>query len=459
MGGGKVNRKIISLILLQFMLLGNTQLILSSEFPACGHVSLGDQKAVGSLDLIMANLSARINSESIALQNLYYLWSQNKTTVLLKDIIRTEKELQDLKNQLETYKRANLSMTIMLNYTRSVNGRLEVLYYMIPSDYKIVEAYKQRINPVREDIDLDWLISYYQQASELTFDKILKIEYQLQGLTNNMSEISNVSSQKILTLLNEERMLWHRLNEYENEKTRLMMIRNLKSIGRKQILLTSHGISPMAVEFGGIRTGSSCSSWYCYNFYGKKPSLNQPGDNYGTAEFNVYPRAVWVGLYLSKEPRISTFWGEYCTYAFPSINDKNEIKSIYWTRAVELAAMHLGSYFKHSGSIQIKFLYGGQAKNQNTGKWQTSNLIFQYECNDETCWISGPRQPLPRYPSSPTQGTYYIFVWKDHLIGGCCKGGDDGGGSCFGAVWGNRHCGGCFAPDASASQNFAYRMP
>lgn len=451
-----MNRKIISLVLLQFMLLGNTQLILSSESPTCAYVSLGDQKAVETLDLIMANLSARIDSEVIALQNLYYLWGQNKSAVLLKDIIRTERKLQDLKNQLETYKRANLSISIMRNYTRSVNGRLDVLYYMMPSNYEIVEAYKKRINPVREDINLEWLISYYQQASELTFDKILEIEYRLQGLTNNTSK---TSSQEILSLLNEKRMLWHRLNEYENEKTRLMMIKNLKSIGRKQILLKSQGIHPMAVEFGGIHAGSSCSSSYCYNFYGKKPSLNRPGDNYGTAEFNVYPRAVWVGLYLSKEPRISTFWGEYCTYTFPSTNDKNEMKSIYWTRAVELAAMHLGSYFKYSGSIQIKFFYGGQAKNHNTGKWQISNLIFQYECNDEACWISGPREPLPRYPSSSTQGTYYIFVWKDHLIGGCCKGGDDGGSSCFGAVWGNRHCGGCFAPDASASQNFAYRMP
>ncbi len=104
--------------------------------------------------------------------------------------------------------------------------------------------------------------------------------------------------------------------------------------------------------------------------------------------------------------------------------------------------------------IQIKYFYSGQAYNPYTGSYQKAVLIWQFDCDEGGCFLTSYNPHLP----DPNNPTYIPYVYTTllrvdwyNLYDNCCYGPDNP--ECN---WANGHCYGCFAPDDSASQNFAW---
>jgi len=408
-------------------------------------------KALSEINLKIENLTRLINQNEAELQKLYTELNRTKSVETLEKIVKLEDEVQLLKSELEAYKRQKLSLELVKKYTRKTPYGVEVLYYRLPREDVLVRQYIEKVHPVRKDVDLEWFIAFYRQAGELTFDEYIETDMKLKETIKEI-KAGNATVEDALGLIEKKKQIWDRIYAYLEERDKLQTLKKLKELGRKQTIMKTAGIQPLAYNFGGINEGSSCLSVTCYFDYGDKdtlPGVNDPS-NAESAPLVYYsffyPVAVWVGLYDSSSPNATKFWGEYCTYEFPSTS--TDVKK-YWDWAVEKANSRGFYSFKDAGSIQVKLFYDGSAYNPKEGTYQESNIIWQFECNKTGCWVINYRLKLLSEPDLGHYAEYYkLYVYAGVLS--CCKNGDVGS---F-CKWANRHCGGCFAPDESKSQNF-----
>ncbi|USH00921.1 hypothetical protein K1720_06420 [Thermococcus argininiproducens] len=415
---------------------------------SCQDFNVG--RALVEVNLKIENLTRIINQKEAELHKLYAEFNRTKSIETLEEIVKLEDEIQLLKSEKEFYKRQKVSLELIKKYTRKTPYGVEVLYYKLPKEDELVKQYIEKVHPVRKDVNLDWFIAYYRQAVELTFDEYIETDTKLREAIKEVKG-SNATIEDVLKLIERRRGIWDEIYAYLEERDKLQTLKKLKELGKQQIMIkTITGIQPLAYNFGGINEGSSCLSWSC------PPTMSYPPLPEYTPVYYSYasPTTVWVGLYNSSTPNVNKFWGEYCTYEFPSTS--TDVKK-YWDWAIEKANSKGFYAFKDVGSIQVKLFYSGSAYNPNNGEYQESNLIWQFECHKNPkdgkneCWVGSYKPKLPPYPSTVMFDQYFeLYVYKYVLK--CCKGGDVGN-SC---KWSNRHCGGCFAPDASSSQNFAW---
>jgi len=404
---------------------------------------------LNNLTANITNLTNTIGQKKLELKTLYKEWSATKNTSVLFEIVKLKDEIRLLTNELKYLERQKLSLQLVQNYTVQTPYGRKILYYKLPPESTIVQEHVKKVHPVRADVYLEWFIAYYRQAAELTFTEVVQTDMRMRELLKKV-EAGNYTEEtvnEIFALLDKREKLWSEIYNFAKEKEKLQTMQTLKETGRKQTLIASAtGIEPLAINFGGIAQGDSCYSIYC-NLYGTSPPLPGVSDpKYASSAPHVYykyfyPVAVWVGIYESLSPRNDTYWGEYCTYDFPSTD--TDFKK-YWDQAV-----WLHSALPYIGSIQVKLFYVGIAYNPETGNYQESNIIWQVECNNNGCWIINYRlKPLSDPDVSHYYEYYKLYINTPWLA--CCKNGDVGS-TC---KWANRHCGGCFAPDASRSQNF-----
>lgn len=309
----------------------------------------------------------------------------------------------------------------------------------------------------RKQLTIEDLINYYYDASDFIVNELGEIDFKLDEFLSKEDGVPLRDSdiQEIMSMLKRENILRANLNKYLRKANYLSTIMSLKKIGRQQTLLKT--VSPLGINFGGIRLGSLCWAFYCDFYYGTKEPLAPEGERFVTTTFYAKKVAVWIGMYSTSIPNVNYKIGDLCTYEFPYSNSESVIHQKYWNMAYQ-KAKEAGIENKLK-SIQIKFFYEGIAFNPQTGEWQQANLIFQYECDSNHCWRSTGNEKLPYRPDLPGERHFEgkVRVEKYYLKtnGGCCYGGDVGGMWCTEAKWANRHCKGCFAPDASGSQNFA----
>jgi len=429
----------------QFQGVENSQVPVSSEAcSACSSCRDFDiDKALSEANAKIENLTRLINQKEAELHKLYAELNKTKSIETLEEIVKLEDEVQLLKSDLEFYKRQELSLELIKKYTRRTPYGVEVLYYRLPREDELVKQYIEKVHPVRKDVDLEWFIAFYRQAGELTFDEYIVTDMKLREAIKEI-KAGNATVEDALKLIRQRKEIWDRIYAYLGERDKLQTLKKLKELGRKQTIMKTMGIEPLAYNFGGINEGSWCPSFICYGYREPLPDYSEGTVHY----YYAVPVAVWVGLYNSSSPNATKFWGEYCTYEFPFTS--TDVKK-YWDWAVEKANSKGFYSFKDVGSIQVKLFYDGEAYNPKTEWSQESNLIWQFECNKNKCWVTSYHPLLPEDPDAAIIDKYFfLYVYKYVLK--CCQGGDVGS-SC---KWSNRHCGGCFAPDEAASQNFAW---
>ena len=409
-------------------------------------------KALSEVNARIENLTKVINQKEAELQKLYAELNRSKSVEALEKIVKLEDEIQSLKHELKAFEHRKLGLELIKKYTRKTPYRLQVLYYRLPREGELVKQYIEKVRPVRKDVNLDWFIAFYRQAGELTFDEYIETDMKLREALKEV-KAGNATIDDALELIEKRKRIWDKIYGYLKERDKLQTLKKLKELGKQQTIMKTMGIEPLAYNFGGIAEGSSCSSIACYLNYGYKDTLPGVYDIYETGTnppekvyYQVFsPVAVWVGIYQSSTPDIDYFWGEYCTYEFPSTS--TDVKK-YWDKAVEL---HPGSQFEDFGSIQVKLFYDGIAYNPKEGSYQESNIIWQFECNKNGCWVTSYHPKLLSPPDVTYRNQEYMLYIYARVLE-CCSGGDVSSLTC---KWANRHCGGCFAPDESKSQNFA----
>ena len=406
---------------------------------------------LNKLDLKITNLINQIDEKNLELQDLYHKFEKNRDIDILKKILKLNDEILSLEDELAFYRRQEMSLNLIEKYSILTPRGLEVLYSHLPREQEIVRAYVQKIHPIKKNIDLGWLIAYYQQAGELTFDEYIKTDIELQNVvkhieTNNSS--SNIND--ILKLLNKKRELNSQIHTYAEERDKLIVLYHLIEKAKKQKfeLIKTGNIEPLAIHLGGIHQREECD---CSNLETKRtlPGVSSQYDA-TYAPYVTYtdfrPSVVWIGMYSTDQPYYWAFWGDFCTYEFPET--RNDIVQ-YWMWAIQKAQEN---HWDGLRSIQVKMFYEGHALNTNYQPTYTqeANIIWQFDCNQDGCWaVTNRLFPLENPDTTHYYESYKLYVNAYYL--GCCTSGDVGS-SC---KWANKHCYGCFAPDESASQNFA----
>ena len=423
-------------------------------------------KALGEVNAKIGNLTKVINQKEAELQKLYAELNRTKSIETLEKIIKLEDEDQSLKHDLKAFERRKLSLELIKKYTRKTPYGLQVLYYRLPREDVLVKQYIEKVHPVKKDVDLDWFIAFYRQAGELTFDEYIETGMKLRETLKEV-KAGNATIEDALKLIQQRKEIWDRIYDYLEERDRLQTLKKLKELGKQQTIIKTIGVEPLSTphDFGwydgwGERWGN-CNSGYipiCGN-YNLKSWLPESGEDWGENPVyfkNLEVAAVWVGIYTTSEPYQPAFTAQYCTHEFflPSNEDYNV--RVYWDRAIKLMESIGYANFGEYGSIQIKYFYAGEAYNSRPSdrSYQKANLIFQFECNKYACWISSyhPQLPTPSNPYDiPSTGYYPLYVFARAIYANCCIGIDNP--ECN---WANGHCKGCFAPDESASQNFAW---
>ncbi|ASJ12865.1 hypothetical protein [Thermococcus thioreducens] len=449
-------RKWVTMLLLGLLLLSGFQTVQAEatqttnrDQSTCQDCScINVNVLLNNLTANITNLTHTVGQKKLELETLYEEWSAAKNTSVLFEIVKLKDEIRLLTNELKYLERQKLSLQLVQNYTLQTPYGRKVLYYKLPSEGTIVQEHIKKVHPVRTEVDLEWFIAYYRQAAELTFTEVVQTDMRMRELLKKVKagNYTEETLREIFTLLDRREKLWSEIYMFAEEKEKLQTLQALKETGRKQTLIASAtGIEPLAINFGGINTGVPCSS--CPSPLPPLPGVGDPkyASNAPLVRYTYFsPVTVWVGIYLSTTPDVDNFWGQYCTYEFPQTS--TDVKK-YWDRAVELTAPYLGQYFYERGSIQVKLFYEGQA--YNLVSYQESNLIWQFDCNKTGCWVINYRLKLLHNPSASYFNKYYkLYVNTAWLA--CCKNGDVGS-TC---KWANRHCGGCFAQDAAATQNF-----
>ncbi|MCO6040634.1 hypothetical protein [Thermococcus alcaliphilus] len=402
-------------------------------------------KALSEANAKIENLTRLINQKEAELHKLYAELNKTKSVETLEKIIEMRNELRPFQNMKMAFERQRLSLELVKKYTRRTPYGVEVLYYRLPREDELVKQYIEKVHPVRKDVDLDWFIAYYRQAEENTFYEYSVMNMQLK----NMVKEGIVDIQDALDIIKTEDKLWDKIYSYLEEKTKLETLKRLKTIGRKQTIMKTMGIEPLYINYGGIseRYGNCPISPY---------SPYKCGDNYLTETLPAHdsgisvtfiglqPVALWVGMYTVNPDNTLKYIGEYCRYS-DYFKPENKLHEFF-----DIAR----SYDSSTERIQIKYFYSGQAYNPYTGSYQKAVLIWQFDCDEGGCFLTSYNPHLP----DPNNPTYIPYVYTTllrvdwyNLYDNCCYGPDNP--ECN---WANGHCYGCFAPDDSASQNFAW---
>ncbi|WP_456396529.1 hypothetical protein [Thermococcus sp.] len=444
----------------RWIVLGIIGFLVFGSFVSAGDVCQGFDvdRTLSDVNLKIQNLTGVINQKEADLQELYATF--NGSLEALERIVKLEDEVQELRSEREAYERQKLSLELIKRYTVKTPHGLQVLYYNLPKG--LVKEYVEKIHPVRKNVDLDWLVAYYRQAGELTFDEYIEVDSRLR------EAVKAGKVDEALNLLQKRKQIREEIYAFAREKSKLETLQKLKTLGEQQTIMKKLGIEPLSSslksDFGwydgwGERYGN-CNSGYIpvCGRYSLKSWLPESGEDWGENPVyfrNLHSAAVWVGIYTTSEPSYSSFEAQYCTHEFFSTSEDGGIRT-YWNRAVNLMESEGYTGFGNYGSIQIKYFYTGEAYNSRPSdrSYQKANLIFQFECNRYACWISSYHPQLPN-PSDadniPATGDYSLYINARWLYGNCCIGPDNP--ECN---WANGHCHGCFAPDESASQNFAW---
>ena len=428
----------------QFQEVKDSQVPVSSK--ACGTCSscqdFDVDKALSEVNARIGNLTKVINQKEAELQKFYAELNRTKSIETLEKIIKLEDEARVLGSELEFYKRRKLGLELIKKYTRKTPYGLQVLYYRLPREDELVKQYIEKVHPVRKDVDLDWFIAYYTQAAELTFDEYFEADIEL----NLRLKSGNITDKEAIQLLNKRKKLSEEIFEYLKERDKLQTIKNLNELGRKQLMMKTIGVEPLGIY--GISQGYSCNT--CPSKATLLPSTSNPEGTPGTSVYYYYasPVAVWVGMHITETPQESGYIGQYCTYELPS--SKTDVRKYWWWAESKFEEICKDCEFDLE-SIQVKVFYAGLARNSNSGQDQRANLIWQFECNKNECYLTSYRPELRDNPDDPIIGEYFLLYVNPYCLA-CCNGGDVGS-TC---LWSNRHCSGCFAPDASASQYFPW---
>lgn len=408
-------RKWVVLGIVGFLIFSVGVVQASAGSKACQGVDV--DKALSEVNLRIQNLTGVINQREAELQELYVGF--NGSPEVLRRIVKLEDEVQELKSEEEAYERQKLSLELIKRYTVKTPYGLQILYYNLPEEDEVVKEYAEKIHPARKDIDLNWLIAYYRQAGELTFDEYIEVDSRLR------EAVKVGEGDEALKLLQKRRQIQDKIYVFAKEKTKLETLQKLETLGEQQTIMKKLKIQPLTTslkfDFGwydgwGERYGN-CNSGYIpvCGRYSLKSWLPESGEDWG--ENPVYFRdlrsaAVWIGIYTTSEPSYSSFEAQYCTHEFFSTSRDGDMR-IYWTRAVDLMESEGYPNFENYGSIQIKYFYAGEAYNSRPSdrSYQKANLIFQFECNRYACWISSyhPQLPNPSDASNiPSTGYYNL---------------------------------------------------
>lgn len=384
---------------------------------------------------------------------LHRLSNEVKTTKdprLLKEIVELHREIEILKSKRAFYQRKRQSIQL---YKQYLNGEdIE-----LTSDE--LREYKNRIFNSRDVKTPKDIIIKLSIIGEMTFDKIVLIDNEIDEILKNTTNSKNVTEDvvnRIFLLINNQSILWNQLRKYAALRDYLQT----KSLLSNSNSLVINGASDHNCQLRDngkincreIRKGYyedfECCLWY-YN-------ILSPLKSYQTYTFvSLKPVAVWVGMYSSDFPNRNYHLGDWCTYKFPSDNKESTIRNIYWKTAQEIGR----NWGRNVRSIQIKFFYSARVYRQETKQYEQTNIIFQYDCyfsgGSVRCLPSpsyrkylfaNPQRPPYRYTTKIATNPYWLV---------CKSGGDCNGYGCQYAKWSNAHCGGCFAPDKSDSQYFA----
>ena len=451
-------QRLVANVLLSLLVLSSFGFVFAEQFQevkglqvqtekceSCSCQDFDIDKALSEVDAKIENLTKVINQKEAELQKLHAELNRTKSIETLERIVELRNELRPLQNMKMAFERQRLSLELIKKYTRETPYGLEVLYYKLPKEDVLVKQYVEKVHPVRKDVDLDWFIAYYRQAEENAFYKYSVMDMQLKKALKS----GTLNIQNALNILENEDKLWNEIYDYLEEKTKLETLKRLKMMGKQQIIMKTIGIEPLYINYGGInkRYGncpiSPYSPYKCGDNY-LAETLPTHDSGISVTFIGLQPVALWVGMYTVNPDNTLKYIGEYCRYS-DYFKPENKLHEFF-----EIAR----SYDSSTERIQIKYFYSGQAYNPYTGSYQKAVLIWQFDCDESGCFLTSYNPHLP----DPNNPTYIPYIYTTllrvdwyNLYDNCCYGPDNP--ECN---WANGHCYGCFAPDDSASQNFAW---
>ncbi|CAD5243664.1 conserved exported protein of unknown function [Thermococcus camini] len=410
------------------------------------------EMALKEINITLWGLTLEISQKESQLYRLSKEVNITKDSQLLKRVVELYREVELLKSKRAFYQRKWQSIWL---YKQYLNGEY------IELTTKDLEEYKDKMAPLQNIKTPEDAITRLSVAGEMTFDRIILIDSEINKILENATNSKNVADNvitRVFLLINNESVLWNKLREYTSLRDELQA---------KFLLLKSNSYTPTndvshncqlknrnvkKVNCREIQKGYNEDFECCLSFY----RMLSPLESYQTYTFvSLRPVAVWVGMYDSDFPSIGSHRGDWCTYTFPQDNKESTIRTLYWNTAQEISR----KWGLNVKSIQIKFFYSARVYRQETRKYEETNLIFEYNC-----YLSGDSVrclPSPSYgkslfvnPKSPPYRYTTKIVTNPYWLA-CRSGGNCNGYGCQYAKWANAHCGGCFAPDKSASQYFA----
>ncbi|AEH25142.1 coiled-coil domain-containing protein [Pyrococcus yayanosii] len=406
--------------------------------------------ALYEINMTVQKITLDINQKENLLRRLSKEVRTTRDFQLLKEIVELHREIEVLKSKRAFYQRKGQSIRL---YKQYLNGE----YMGLTSEE--LKGYKDKI-PNPEDVKTPKdVVTKLSIMGEMTFDKIVLIDNEINEILENTTNSKNATEEvvnRIFLLINNQSILWNQLREYAALRDDLQtksLLSNSNSLaisgaGNHNCQLKSNGkINCREIQRGYYEDFECCLSFY---------RILSPLKSYQTYTFvGLTPVAVWVGMYSSEFPNVDYHIGDWCTYTFPPDNRESTIRDIYWETAREIGR----NWGLNVKSIQIKFFYSARVYRQETRKYEETNLIFQYDCyfsGESVRCLPSPayRKSLFADPQSPPYRYTTKIVTNPYWLV-CKSGGNCNGYGCQYAKWANAHCGGCFAPDKSASQYFA----
>jgi len=406
--------------------------------------------ALKEINATLRRITLEINQKESLLYRLSKEVEITRDPRLLGRVVELYREVEALKSKRAFYQRKGQSIRLYKQYLKGEYRGLTT---------KELEEYKNKI-PNSENVKTpEDAITKLSIAGEMTFDKIISIDNKINEILENITNSKNAARDtitKVFSLMGSQSVLWDKLREYallrDELQTKFLLSKSsssvISSISDHNCQLKSNG----KINCREIQKGYNEDFECCLSFYRVLPPLK----SYQTYTFvGLRPVAVWVGMYSSDFPNVNYHFGDWCTYTFPPDNRESTIRNIYWKTAQEIGR----NWGRNVRSIQIKFFYSARVYRQETRKYEETNLIFEYNCyfsgDSVRClpspsyWkylFTDPQNPPYRYTTKIVTNPYWLV---------CRSGGNCNGYGCQYAKWANAHCGGCFAPDKSASQYFA----
>ncbi|BAD85928.1 hypothetical protein TK1739 [Thermococcus kodakarensis KOD1] len=407
--------------------------------------------ALREINMTIQKLTLDITQKENRLKEISKEIKTTRDSKLLKEIVELHRDIEVSKSKRAFYQRKAGSTQIYRQYLNGEN--IGVTSAELNKYKKTMPNFKDVRNPEDAIIKLSIM-------GEMTFDKIVLIDNKINSILENISSGTAMGDDvisKVFSLMNNQSILWNQLRAYAALRDNLR-VRSFLSKNSNSLAISANSDHNCQLKSNGkincreIQKGYDEDFDCCLSFYRLLPALK----SYQTYTFiNLRPVAVWVGMYSSEFPNKDYHVGDWCTYTFPPDNKESTIINIYWETAQEISR----NWELKVSSVQIKFFYSALVYRQETQRYEETNLIFQYDCyfskGRVRCLPSSsygkylftnPRTPPYKYTTKIVTNPYWLV---------CKYGGNCNGYGCQYSKWANAHCGGCFAPDKSASQYFA----